>query len=101
MAKKDLRCGRITRSNAVVVWDGPAIPKGNTQKVWAHGLTEDEVESVLLDDDADVEPNRSRPDRCFVSGYTYTGRFIVVSWEILDEKAPVIRPITAFEPDDD
>ena len=101
MAKKGLRCDRVTRSNAIVVWDDPATPKGNRQKVWAHGLTEDEVESVLLDDDATVIHNRSHPEHCLVSGYTYTGRFIMIPWEILDEKFPMIRPITAYEPDGD
>jgi hypothetical protein len=101
MAKRELRCGRIKRSNALVIWDDPANSGGNRQKVRAHGLTEDEVESVLLVDDVSVKPNRSRPDRCLVSGYTYTGRYIEVPWEILDEKHPVIRPFTAFEPSDD
>lgn len=101
MAKKELRCGRVKRSDAQVDWDDPASPIGNRQHVRDHGLTEDEVESVLLDDDAVVVPNRSRPDRCLVSGYTYTGRFIHVAWVILDEKQLVIRPITAFEPSDD
>ena len=40
-------------------------------------------------------------EHCLVFGYTYTGRFIAVPFEILDEDYPVIRPITAFEPDDD
>ena len=101
MAKKELRCDRITRSNALVSWDDPANPRGNRQKVWAHGLTEDEVESVLLDDDATVVPNRSHPEHCLVFGYTCMGRFIAVPWEILDDEHPVIRPITAFEPSDD
>jgi uncharacterized DUF497 family protein len=101
MAKRELRCGRVKRSDAQVIWDDLANPSGNRQHVRDHGLTEDEVESVLLDDDVSVKPNRSRPDHCLVSGYTYTGRYIEVSWEILDEKLQVIRPITAFEPSDD
>jgi uncharacterized DUF497 family protein len=101
MAKKELRCVRIKRSDAEVVWDDPAHPRGNRQKVWAHGLTEDEVESVPLDDDAAVVPNRSHPEHCLVFGYTYTDRYIAVAWEILDDKQPVIRPITAYEPDEE
>jgi uncharacterized DUF497 family protein len=100
MAKKD-RCGRVKRSDALVVWDDPNHPRGNVQKVHAHGLTQDEVESVLLDDDARIVPNRSHPEHCLVVGYTYTGRFIVVPFEIQDEKIPVIRPVTAFEPSED
>lgn len=96
--KKGLRCDRVKRSDALVAWDDPAALKGNRRKVRAHGLTEDEVESVLLDDDATVTPNRLHPGHCLVFGYTYTGRFIAVAWEILDEVPPVIRPITAYEP---
>jgi uncharacterized DUF497 family protein len=101
MPKRELRCDRIKRSNALVIWDDLSNPKGNRQKVRAHGLTEDEVESVLLDDDVDVVPNRSHPEYCLVFGYTYTGRFIAIPWEILDDKHPIIRPITAYEPSDD
>ncbi len=100
MAKKD-RCGRIRRSDATVVWDDATNPKGNRQKVRAHGLSEDEVESVLLDDDVVAVPNRSFPEHCLVFGYTFTDRFIAVAFEILDEDEPVIRPITAFEPSED
>ena len=100
MAKKD-RCGRVKRSDALVVWDDPHNPKGNVQKVLAHGLAKDEVESVLLADNAQILPNHSHPEHCLVAGYTYTGRFIVEPSEIQDEKTPVIRPITAFEPSED
>jgi len=100
MAKKD-RCGRIKRSDATVVWDDAADPRGNRQKVAAHGLSEDEVESVLLDDDAMIVPNRSFPEHCLVFGYTHTDRFIAVAFEILDEEEPMVRPITAFEPSED
>ncbi|MGO9601125.1 MAG: hypothetical protein ACLP7Q_24365 [Isosphaeraceae bacterium] len=100
MAKRD-RCTQVKRSDALVIWDDPNAPKGNVGKVQAHGLNQDEVESVLLDDNARVLPNRSHPEHCLVVGYTYTGRFIVVPFEIVDEKTPAIRPITAFEPSED
>ena len=100
MAKKD-QCRRIKRSDAQVIWDDPSQPHGNRQKVWAHDLTEDKVESVLLDDQYDATPNRSFPEHCLIFGYTYTDRFIAVAFEILDEIVPMIRPITAFEPSED
>lgn len=100
MARRD-PCGRIKRSDAQVTWDDPSQSKGNRQKVWAHDLTEDEVESVLLDDRYEATPNRSFPDHCLIFGYTYTDRFIAVAFEILDEDVPIIRPITAFEPSED
>jgi hypothetical protein len=100
MARRN-RCGGIKRSDSQVVWDDPGQPKGNRQKVWARDLTEDEVESVLLDDNNEAVPNRSFPEHCLVFGYTYTDRFIAVAFEILDEGVPVIRPIAAFEPSED
>jgi hypothetical protein len=72
-------CGRIKRSDADVVWDDPSLSKGNRQKVWAHDLPEDEVESVLLDDGYEATPNRSFRDHCLIFGYTYTDRFIAVA----------------------
>jgi uncharacterized DUF497 family protein len=84
-----------------VIWDDPGEPRGNRQEIEDHGLTEDEVDSVLLDDAATVVTNRSHPEHCLIFGYTFTGRFIAVAFEILDEHYPVIRPITAFEPGDD
>jgi hypothetical protein len=94
-------CGRIKRSDADVIWDDRSQSKGNRQKVWAHDRTEDEVESVLLDDHYEATPNRSFPEHCLIFGYTYTDRFIAVAFEILDEDVPIIRPITAFEPSED
>ncbi len=100
MARRD-RCRRIKRSDAQVIWDDPSQPLGNRQKVWAYDLTEDEVESVLLDDQYEATPNRSFPEHCLIFGYTYTDRFIAVAFDVLDENVPMIRPITAFEPSED
>lgn len=100
MARRD-RCRGLKRSDAPVVWDDPETPKGNRQKVWAHDLAEDEVESVLLDDHYETITNRSFPEHCLVFGYTFSDRFIAVAFEILDLNVPVIRPITAFEPSED
>ena len=94
-------CRRIKRSDAQVIWDDPGQSQGNRQKVRAHDLSEDEVESVLLDDRYEATPNRSFPEHCLVFGYTYTDRFLAVAFAILDEDVPIIRPITAFEPSED
>ena len=99
MAKGESRCRQLDRADATVVWDEPDDPRGNRRKVWDHGLTEDEVESVLLDEDALAERSKSHPQNCLAFGYTYTDRYIIVAWEILDENEPVIRPITAYEPE--
>ncbi len=100
MARRN-RCAGIRRSDAEVIWDDPGERKGNRQKVWARDLTEEEVESVLLDDRYKTVPNRSFPEHCLVFGYTHTDRFIAVAFEILDGDIPIIRPITAFEPSEE
>ncbi len=59
----------------------------------------DEVESVLLDPDASEGVSRSS-GRPTVRGYTFTGRFILVVYDIESESPAVIRPVTAYEPGD-
>jgi len=80
----------------VVIWDLPDDPDGNVQHIAKHGLTEDEVEDVLLNADIETEISDStgRPMR---RGWTTTGRFIVVIWEFID--ADTVMPVTAYEPD--
>lgn len=80
----------------MVIWDLPDDPDGNVQHIAKHGLTEDEVEDVLLNADIETEISDStgRPMR---RGWTTTGRFIVVIWEFID--ADTVMPVTAYEPD--
>ncbi len=77
-----------------VIWDLPDDPDGNVQHVAEHGLTEDEVEDVLLDQSLAIESSKSsgRPLR---QGWTTTGKFIAVVWEEID--ADTVRPVTAYE----
>jgi hypothetical protein len=78
-----------------VIWDLPDDEQGNVKHVAEHGLTEDEVEDVLLNADLLVESSASsgQPLR---QGWTSTGRYIVVVWEQID--ADTVMPITAYEP---
>jgi uncharacterized DUF497 family protein len=92
------RCRQIRRSDAEVVWDDPENPRGNRQHIQANGLSEREVESVLLNDDSKVVANRSYPEHCLVFGYSDEQRLIAVVFEILEISPPAVRPITAFEP---
>lgn len=83
--------------DALVDWDDPTDPDGNVGHVAEHGLTQDEVESVLRDPGAshDVSGSSGRP---VVFGTTNTGRFIVVVYEVLNPDDPLIlRPVTAYE----
>ena len=45
----------MSRENWSVIWDLPDDPDGNVQHVIEHGLTEDEVEDVLLNANLPIE----------------------------------------------
>jgi uncharacterized DUF497 family protein len=82
---------------ALVDWDDPNDPHGNTSHVAEHGLTPDEVESVLLAPRSIQEVSRST-ERPAVFGTTFTGKHIVVIFEWLHEDEPtIVRPVTAYE----
>ena len=89
----------MRRSDAQVAWDADDDPHGNTRHVAEHGLTPEEVESVLLDDGARAGTSRSS-GRPMVSGTTATGRDIVVIYEVASADPAVLRPMTAFELDE-
>ena len=83
--------------DALIDWDDSHEEDGNTAHIAEHGLTSEEVESALFDEDAtfDVSDSSGRP---IAFGMTVTGRFIVVVFEILNLADPlIIRPITAYE----
>jgi uncharacterized DUF497 family protein len=83
--------------DALIDWDDATNPDSNSAHVAEHGLTPEEVESVLRDPRAthDVSGSSGRP---LVFGTTHTGRFIVVVYEVLNPDDPLIlRPITAYE----
>lgn len=84
------------RSDAQVAWDAEDDPQGNLRHVAEHGLTAEEVESVLLDGGSREGRSRSS-GRPMVSGTTFTGRYIVVIYEVASDEPAVLRPVTAFE----
>ena len=83
--------------DALIDWDEPDDERGNTAHIAEHGLTPEEVESVLFDPAAtfDFSDSSGRP---IAFGNTVTGRFIAIVLEILNLADPlIIRPITAYE----
>lgn len=83
--------------DALVDWDDLDDEGSNTAHVAEHGLTPEEVETVLVDEHTtfDVSDSSGRP---IAFGTTDTGRFIVVVFEILNPADPlIIRPITAYD----
>ena len=87
------------RTDAQVAWDQEDDPRGNVRHVEEHDLSPDEVESVLLDPDA-TEGISRLTGHPLVRGYTYTGRYIVVIYDVESKDPPVIWLVTAYEPGD-
>ena len=84
--------------DAIVAWDTENDPKGNVQHIAEHGITMDEVEEVLLNEDNPVGESRTS-GRPITFGDTSTGKRIAVIWEQTLDNPLVIRPVTAFEID--
>jgi uncharacterized DUF497 family protein len=83
--------------DALIDWDEPGDEGSNTAHIAEHGLTPEEVESALFDENTtfDLSDSSRRP---IAFGTTDTGRFIVVVFEILNlADSLVIRPITAYD----
>jgi uncharacterized DUF497 family protein len=83
--------------DALIDWDDSGDMNGNTAHIAEHGLTPEEVEAALLDEDTtfDLSDSSGRP---IAFGSTHTGRFIAVVFEVLNLSDPiVVRPITAYD----
>jgi uncharacterized DUF497 family protein len=83
--------------DALVDWDEQDDDGSNTAHIAEHGLSPEEVESALFDEDTtfDLSDSSGRP---MAFGSTNSGRFIAVVFEVLNLGDPlVIRPITAYE----
>lgn len=84
--------------DAIIAWDMDDDPDGNVHHVAQHGITVEEVEEVLLNEDNPVGESRSS-GRPITFGETSTGKRIAVIWEQALDNPLVIRPVTAYELD--
>ncbi|HEX4589717.1 MAG TPA: BrnT family toxin [Gemmataceae bacterium] len=83
--------------DATIDWDDPDDIGSNTAHIAEHGLTPDEIETALFDENTtfDVSDSSGRP---IAFGSTDTGRFIAVVFTVLNPGDPlIIRPITAYD----
>lgn len=81
--------------DSFVVWDEELGQ--NIEHLAEHGLTRQEVESVLLNSALPIEWSESSGRPCRF-GWTDTGRFIIVVWdEYEDTDPPTCYPVTAYE----
>ena len=79
-----------------VVWDLEDYPDGNVQHILQHGLDMDEVEDVLLNPANQVTVSRTSGNP-IVFGYTETGRYIAVLFELIDDNPRTLYPLTAYD----
>src|SRR5207244_10093992 len=84
--------------DAIVAGDMEDDPDGNVQHIAQHGITIEEVEEVLLNENNPVGESRSS-GRPMTFGETSTGKRIVVVWEEALDNPLIIRPVTAYEVD--
>lgn len=78
-----------------VFWD--ESEGGNVEHIAEHGVTCEEVESVLRDRLDARQRSRTIPDYWVVFGTTPTGRLLLIVFEYHDDLSLVI-PVTAYEP---
>ena len=82
--------------DALIAWDMEDDPAGNVQHIALNGITMEEVEEVLLNENNPVAESRSS-GRPITTGGTSTGKRIAVIWEQALDNPLVIRPVTAYE----
>jgi uncharacterized DUF497 family protein len=83
-------------ANAELFWDLEDDPDGNVQHIAEHGVTVEEAEEVVRANyDAAVASSSS--GRPTVFGWTATGKYLVVVFELIDADVPQVYVVTAFE----
>jgi hypothetical protein len=82
-------------NDLTIVWDDEDDRDGNYWHICVegHGVTREEVEEVLLDDESEIEVNSGRPT---AFGWTSSGERIAVVFEEVSEDPRLIYPITAY-----
>lgn len=83
-------------ANVACIWDLEGEPDGNVQHIAEHGVTPAEAEEIVQAHFEAAVESRST-GRPTVFGWTGTGRYLGVVFEVVDEKMPQVYVITAFE----
>jgi uncharacterized DUF497 family protein len=81
----------------IIIWDDEGDPEGNYWHICVegHGLTRDEVEEVLRDDETEIEISRTT-GRPTAFGWTRSGERIAVVFEEMGEDPRIVYPISAY-----
>jgi hypothetical protein len=82
--------------NVECIWDLEEDPEGNVQHIAEHGVTGEEAEEVVGASYEAAVASRSS-GRPTVFGWTSTGKYLAVTFEVVDREVPQVYVVTAFE----
>ena len=83
--------------DALIAWDDEDDPRGNVRHIGDNGISMEDFEAILIDDDSRRGRSRSS-GRHTAWGVLPDGREITIVYEIESvSRRPVIRPVTAYE----
>jgi hypothetical protein len=85
--------------DALIAWDDDDDPNGNVQHIHQNGISTEDFESILTSHRSRRGHSRSS-GRQTAWGELPDGREIVTVYEIESINPLVIRPVTAYEPED-
>lgn len=81
----------------ILIWDLEDDPDGNyVHIVVEHGVTQDEVWDVLSNRANQTVPSDSS-GRPSTFGWTQTGRYLLVVFEVVDDNPRTLFPVTAYD----
>jgi hypothetical protein len=80
----------------IVIWDLDDDPDGNVIHIAEHGVTREEVEEILQNEDNETDASVSS-GRPITFGWTSTGKHLAVVWEDAGDDPRMVYPITAYE----
>ena len=81
----------------VIIWDDDDDPDGNYWHICVegHGLTREEVEEVLLNEESEIEVSRTS-GRPTAFGWASSGERIAVVFEEMSEDPKMVYPVSAY-----
>jgi len=81
----------------VIIWDDEDDHDGNYWHICVegHGLTREEVEDVLRDEESEMEVSRSS-GRPTAFGWTAAGERVAVVFEAMSENPKIVYPMSAY-----
>jgi hypothetical protein len=83
--------------DALIAWDDEDDPRGNVRHIDANGISMEEFEAILIDENSRRGRSRSS-GRHTAWGTLPDGREITIVYEVeLVDRRLVIRPVTAYE----